>query len=766
MTEKRIRIVLDTRDARAAAAGLDKDLGRVGKTADGVQSSLTKVAAAVIAVVSAREIVRYADAWTNVGNKIRQATNTLEEYSAVQAAVFNIAQSGRVDVEGVAFSFQRIDNAVKEFGFSQAAVLDVVNGLTLAFKANGASAQEVSSILIQLSQGLGSGALQGEELRAVLEASLPVSRAIAKEFGVNVGQLKELGAAGELTTERVFRAIQKELPAFEAAFAKAIPSIADSATVASNSITQFVGTFNEATGVGEAASVAIRDLASAFDQLSLLINAGFFTEFGDLFSGQIDRAVSAVQQLGNQFGITQDEIVIASEAWSSEISKLLGDAFLNAIPNGSAFVQIATVEIAAFVDDTAIRLKNALDVESYIKGKFGADLSDQLKIVNEQLQAVEENRQRTVNAILAANDAEKIATAAATERARVKVLEYKAELALNGELLKVERERTVTAPVKKVDPAIAKTKRRIAAGELQADEIFAKREQGSDSLNQSLTLENELIRKSLETRSSIYAQYGQVINDINAGFFEQERARLELGFAESEARAQEELQKELASISERRSKIQAEEDLTDSGRAEALRQLDEQIVLQKQATEQRLTEIQDQGRAARAELDKLEFKNRIDSAGKLGNALINFGQGQSKKIFNIGKKLALAQAAISLPAAVMESFKNGGGYPWGLVPAAAMAATGLQQINAIRSTTFDGGGSGAGGAGISGGGGSSSAAAPQLPQAPEQVQSLSDLGYESVKRELEEYASADGVIPARIMLRYLNSERAARRIGS
>ena len=762
MTEKRIRIVLDTRDARAAAAGLDKDLGKVGSTADGVQSSLTRVAAAVIAVVSTREIVRYADAWTNVGNKIRQATNTLEEYSAVQAAVFNIAQAGRVDVEGVAFGFQRIDNAVKEFGFSQAAVLDVVNGLTLAFKANGASAQEVSSILVQLSQGLGSGALQGEELRAVLEASLPVSRAIAKEFRVNVGQLKELGAAGELTTERVFRAIQKELPAFEAAFAKAIPSIADSATVASNSIIQFVGTFNEATGVGEAASVAIRDLASAFDQLSVLINAGAFTEFGDLFSSQVDSALSSATTFANDLGITYTEVELSSQALSEQITKLLSDAFLNIIPNVKAFIQIATVELAGFVKKQQASFSTIFSLENFTK-----TFDERMTELGARLEEIDGVTKEVTTSILNQNEAEKLATTAATERAKIKILEYKAELALNGELLKVERERTATvsAPVaKKPNPEIAKTKSRIVAGEAQAEEIFEERDQNSQVLNQSLTLENELIRKSLETRSSIYAQYGKVINDINAGFFEQERARLELSVAENEARANEELQKELAAISERRTKIQSETELTDAGRDEALRALGEQRKLQEAANEQALTEIREQGKAAREALDKLEAQNKIKTLGNLGNALINLGRGQSKKIFEIGKTLALAQAAVSLPAAVVEAYKNGGGLPWAAVAAAATAAAGLAQINSIRSATFDGGGSA--GIGSFGASASSSAAAPQLPQAPEQVQSLTDIGYESFKRELEDYASADGVIPARIMLRYLNSERAARRIGS
>ena len=53
----------------------------------------------------------------------------------------------------------------------------------------------------------------------------------------------------------------------------------------------------------------------------------------------------------------------------------------------------------------------------------------------------------------------------------------------------------------------------------------------------------------------------------------------------------------------------------------------------------------------------------------------------------------LAKAVVALPSAVMLSFSNGGGYPWGLIPAALMAAQGLKQISAIKSASFGGGGS-------------------------------------------------------------------------
>ena len=83
--------------------------------------------------------------------------------------------------------------------------------------------------------------------------------------------------------------------------------------------------------------------------------------------------------------------------------------------------------------------------------------------------------------------------------------------------------------------------------------------------------------------------------------------------------------------------------------------------------------------------------------GDLMNALASGAQltqgvaQQNKTMFKINKAFSLAQAAISLPSAVMQSFEKGGGYPWGLIPAGLMLATGLSQINAIRSSSYGGG---------------------------------------------------------------------------
>jgi hypothetical protein len=63
---------------------------------------------------------------------------------------------------------------------------------------------------------------------------------------------------------------------------------------------------------------------------------------------------------------------------------------------------------------------------------------------------------------------------------------------------------------------------------------------------------------------------------------------------------------------------------------------------------------------------------------------------QNRTMFNMNKGFSLAQAGLSLPSAVLQSFERGGGYPWGLVPAGLMLAEGLSQIQAISSARYSG----------------------------------------------------------------------------
>ena len=72
-----------------------------------------------------------------------------------------------------------------------------------SFVVGGASIEEQKSAMLQLTQAMASGKLQGDELRSLAETSPALIQAIADKIGVTRGEVKKLGADGKITSEIV-----------------------------------------------------------------------------------------------------------------------------------------------------------------------------------------------------------------------------------------------------------------------------------------------------------------------------------------------------------------------------------------------------------------------------------------------------------------------------------------------------------------------------------------------------------------------------------
>ena len=103
--------------------------------------------------------------------------------------------------------------------------------LNKAMVVGGGTAEENKRALIQLSQGLSSGLLQGDELRSIREQAPYLASVLAEGLnkiddrfiGTTVGDLKELGAQGELTSDVVIRALEAMQDQVDATFADKAP---------------------------------------------------------------------------------------------------------------------------------------------------------------------------------------------------------------------------------------------------------------------------------------------------------------------------------------------------------------------------------------------------------------------------------------------------------------------------------------------------------------------------------------------------------------
>lgn len=248
-------------------------------------SSLRNSVSGLVAALGVRELVNYADAWTQAGNKIR-AAGTI---AGVQTRSLNDLKDGaneaRAEFEIYVDLYAKLIRSSSGVAKSELEIATATDIVTKSFKAGGAATQEQIAGILQLSQALGSGVLQGDELRSIRENAPLLAKAIADEFGVTIAGLKKLGAEGKITSDRVFKAILAAQRPIEAAFASTNATIKDSITRINNEFTAYIGNADSSAGASRKLVEALTYLA---DNFSTVADAAlsFATVLGGAFAGK------------------------------------------------------------------------------------------------------------------------------------------------------------------------------------------------------------------------------------------------------------------------------------------------------------------------------------------------------------------------------------------------------------------------------------------------------------------------------------------------
>ncbi|MAH32277.1 MAG: hypothetical protein CMG78_09605 [Marinobacter sp.] len=287
------RLVLDadTRGLKAGERDLDSLSNKSKRTASSVDSSagmmakaFARIAPAISATLVVSEFIRISDTFTSMNAQLRLVTDSSAELAAVQQRLFEISQANRVSFEGSVNLYARLARATSTLGVSQDEVLRVTDAVNKALIISGTSAEQASGALAQLGQAFASGALRGDELNSILEQMPRVAQAIAEGMGVTVGELRRLGAEGQLTSEQVFNALLRMSQSIETEFDKMPATVGQAFTVLGNSIVKIVGQFNEASGASGGLADAIIFLARTLDGLGSVM-AGLGRDFGDFIRG-------------------------------------------------------------------------------------------------------------------------------------------------------------------------------------------------------------------------------------------------------------------------------------------------------------------------------------------------------------------------------------------------------------------------------------------------------------------------------------------------
>ncbi|HCU0591094.1 TPA: tape measure protein [Enterobacter roggenkampii] len=299
-------ILQGRRDIDAALNGINGSMGRLEaglnrterslSSIEGTMSSLTGVAKALIAALSVQQVGAYAQAWQDLSNKlanaVRDSVPPFETLADVTERVFDISQKTRSGLDATATLYARLERSTRSYGVSVEDITRLTTIINQGFVVSGSTAEEASNAIIQLAQGLASGALRGDEFNSVNEQGNRLMIALADSMNVSIGALRNMAAEGKLTTEVIVNGLLSQGDKIGQEFAKTTATISQSLEIANNNITKFFGeNATVKTGV-KIFSDSVISLSENLDALSttLTIVAGVM---GARYVGALTMATSA-----------------------------------------------------------------------------------------------------------------------------------------------------------------------------------------------------------------------------------------------------------------------------------------------------------------------------------------------------------------------------------------------------------------------------------------------------------------------------------------
>lgn len=356
MATERIIIEVSERGSRTVRRSLD-DIGDSAKRAEGGVQLLRRALGLIGGTVAVQQLIQMADAYTNIQNRLKLVTTGTANLARVTNELFEISNRTRSSYEGTANMYARVALSARSLGVSQQELLNFTESLNQAVILSGASMREAEGALIQLSQGLASGTLQGDEMRSVLEQLPMVADVIADHLGVTRGELRKMGSEGKVTAQQILEAFREAREELAGQFAETVPTIGQAFQVLKNRVLELWGEFATTSSIAQGLASALLWIAENLDNIIplALAVAGIFAAW--TVGASIMAVLGPMLALERALGATSTAAALFSIAMKGAQRAVIGlTAAIAANPIGAIAVAITAVIalLYTFSDDIKV----------------------------------------------------------------------------------------------------------------------------------------------------------------------------------------------------------------------------------------------------------------------------------------------------------------------------------------------------------------------------------------------------------------------------
>ena len=293
--------------ASSSMSNFAQQVTHTGNAANKTNGSLSNLKAIFLGSLGANIA---AAAIQKVGDAIGHVFDAAQEFASIQARlglivgeqgnvaalnkeIYESARRSRTEYASMAETVATLSQSAHDAFPDPKEAVDFAEKINKVMAIGGTTGENKKNAMIQLTQGLASGQLQGDEFRSIAENAPMIENIIAKTMGVSRGELKKLASEGKVTAEVIKKAMLENADDIEEAYRKMPHTFADWAT--------------------DIKSVAEYAFAPLFDAVNELANSPEFRQFVDSIENNIQYIAPIIKNVFNEISYAFKQVLTTGQ---------------------------------------------------------------------------------------------------------------------------------------------------------------------------------------------------------------------------------------------------------------------------------------------------------------------------------------------------------------------------------------------------------------------------------------------------------------------
>lgn len=228
----------EIRDSANAQQQLNDKMNHGSNTANNLLSGVKNIAATLGVALGVKSIIGLSDTMTSTTARLDLMNDGLQTTEELQNKIYQSAQNSRTAYIDTAKVVSKLGMLAGDAFSSNEETVAFAEQMNKQFKIGGASIQEQTSAMYQLTQAMAAGKLQGDEFRSIMENAPMLANSIAEYMGIPKGELKEIASEGVITADIIKNAMFAAADETNSQFEKLPMTFGQVGTVIGNTLLQ------------------------------------------------------------------------------------------------------------------------------------------------------------------------------------------------------------------------------------------------------------------------------------------------------------------------------------------------------------------------------------------------------------------------------------------------------------------------------------------------------------------------------------------------